>query len=196
MFVSLFAVATLGISGCLLSREAPTKYFLIDYVGDQSEERETESLYPLPVVVEDPRVATLYDRRQIVQRPEAPEVFLLNRDLWAVSPADAVRTAIYDQTRYSGLFPEVRRGARIGGESYRIRTHVETLEYLCCEGSPKALFEIEIILVDSADSPIARYDLASTDDISESVTEFVLTVNRRLTEAIDRFLEEVRAGAP
>ena len=91
--------------------------------------RESEPLFDAPVVVEDAFVAPLYDRRQIVQRPEAPEIRLLTRDLWVVGPSEAVSEALYDHFRDSGIFPQVLRSSRNVPDPYLIQARVHELEY-------------------------------------------------------------------
>ncbi len=196
----------LTLSGCLFSSDAPTRYFLIDYVdegdgtpGTAAAEREpdpAEALFNAVLIVEDPTVAPLYDRRQIVQRPEAPEVLLRNRDLWVVGAGDAVRDALYDRIRRENLFRQVGRTVRGVRDPYSVQTHIDALEYRCCARQPLAVFDIEMLLVDSQGKVLARTRSATEDEISESVTEFVLTVNRRLSRAIDQFIAEIEAASP
>jgi ABC-type uncharacterized transport system auxiliary subunit len=196
----------LTLSGCLFSSDAPTRYFLIDYVaegvnapGTAAAEREpdpAEALFDAALIVEDPTVAPLYDRRQIVQRPEAPEVLLRNRDLWVVGAGDAVRDALYDRIRRENLFRQVGRTVRGVRDPYSVQTHIDALEYRCCGDTPLAIFDIEMLLVDSQGKVLARTRSATEDEIPESVTDFVLTVNRRLSRAIDQFIAEIEAASP
>lgn len=198
-FASL-TLATLLLSGCLFPSEAPTRYFLLDYgsVEDNStdEGREPDPLFDAPVVVEDAFVAPLYDRRQIVQRPEAPEIRLLTRDLWVVGPSEAVSEALFDRFRSEGIFPEVLRSSRNAPDPYLVQARVHELEYRCCAATPRAVFEIEFLFLNPRGTVLTRTRSVSEDEISDSVTEFVLTINARLTEAIDNFISEVRAAAP
>ncbi len=199
-FASLFILVVLTLSGCLLSDDAPTRYFLIDYVGDggarDQDQDQRETPFDAAVIVEDPTVGPLYDRRQIVQRPEAPEILLRTRDLWVVSPGDAVREVVYDRLREEDLFPEVGRRIRGVPDPYVLRTHIDTLEYRCCAETPLAIFDIELMLLDAEENVVARHRSATEDEIPASVTEFVLTVNRRLSEAIDQLVAEIRTAAP
>ncbi|MFP4430163.1 MAG: ABC-type transport auxiliary lipoprotein family protein [Spirochaetaceae bacterium] len=179
---------------------------MIDYVAEggsssgttaaEPEVDPAEALFDAALIVEDPTVAPLYDRRQIVQRPEAPEVLLLTRDLWVVGPSDAVRDALYDRIRRENLFRQVGRTVRGVRDPYLVQTYIDVLEYRCCSGPPVALLDIEMLLVDSEGKVVARTRSATEDEISESVTEFVVTVNRRLSRAIDRFVAEIEAASP
>ncbi len=197
-FASLLILVVSTLSGCLFSSDAPTRYFLIDYLGETGVEQQGQAPFDAAVVVEDPTVAPLFDRRQIVQRPEAPEIVLRTRDLWVVSPGDAVREVVYDRLRRENFFSEVEVGRRILGaqDPYVLRTHVDALEYRCCAETPLAIFDVELILFDAEGNAIARHRSATEDEIPASVTEFVLTVNRRLSAAIDQFLAEIRTAAP
>ncbi len=197
-FVSLVLVVV-SLSGCLFSNEAPTAYYLLSYGGDNAVSTEGSSAAPrfdALVVVEEALVSPLYSRRQIVQRLQPPEILLLTRNLWAVSPSDAVQEAIFDHVRHRGIFADVVRSARIREASYRIRSLVNKLEYRCCETTPTAVFDIEILLLDPEDKVVARYAVSARDEVEGSLTEFVLAVNRRLTEAIDGCVAEVESIAP
>jgi ABC-type uncharacterized transport system auxiliary subunit len=178
---------------------------LIDYVSEgnggsgttaDGEPDPQEALFDIAVIVEDPTVAPLYDRRQIVQRPEAPEVLLRNRDLWVVGAGNAVRDVLYDRIRRANLFRQVGRTVRGVRDPYLVQTHIDALEYRCCGDTPLAIFDIEMLLVDSEGTVIARKRSATEDEIPESVTEFVLTVNRRLSRAVDQFITEIEAASP
>jgi uncharacterized lipoprotein YmbA len=119
------------LTACLSGRSQPTHYYTLPYTGDfvaSSGQPDVGSLRLL-----EPEIASIYDRRQIVQRVSPTQIRYLPQELWAVRLSDTLGEAVRSAVEQSGLFsrvvPWTARADLRRQAQYALETEIALMEY-------------------------------------------------------------------
>lgn len=118
------------ILGLLLGCSPPkeTRYYLLEYVPQPSQERLARGPWPARVRLKDFSIAEAYRRNQIVYRASAHEMRFYNYELWAVKPEYLVTDMLFRHFRDARMFQELTRSVEQEEADYILKGEVTALE--------------------------------------------------------------------
>jgi uncharacterized lipoprotein YmbA len=195
VLLSIAVLTVLGCASAAFDRSRTTNYYVLEFDGDAFERTGTTERIAAAgtigaaVVVDDARVAAMFDRRQLLQRLEGPLVRYRSQDLWAVSPPAAIGDLLRDGVEQSGLFSGVTYGRDAAGR-YVLASRIETLTHYCCEERSEAEVAGAFVLLDAVSQEelvLREFSRREALDTRES-REFVVAVARLLSEELAYFL--------
>jgi ABC-type uncharacterized transport system auxiliary subunit len=185
----LLAGVVVALTSCAGQESSPTSYYVLAYFQTDESPRFEEPHFRDDVVVLEPTVDAVFDRRQIVRRVSPTELRYLLNDLWAVPPSDAFERAIREALSETGAFPRVYQERRDVDPRYRVASLVRAVELVDQDdGPPLVHFEVELQLIDGN-----RLVSQSTVSVQEPIETggtgaFVDEVSRILSRSIDELV--------
>lgn len=208
--VFIVLVALVGV-GCVTRGRNVTSYYVLEFdeaALDRVVELETDadsdstaargqggtlgSGAASAVIVEEAEVASMFDRRQLLQRREGPVVRYLSSHLWAVSPSRAVGEFVREGVEHLGFFEEVAFGRR-NGARYEVKTRIDSLTHYCCEGAVSGEVAGAFVLVEAeSGDELLRHEFSRRAELAdEELRTFVEAVTEGLSEELALFLAEI-----
>lgn len=198
-FAGLLGILLLPLllGGCVFFRSNETHYYLFEY--DTPETERTDSSDPASqsqplirgsLIVEEPVVSPIYERRQIVQRTQGPQLTFLSNDLWVVNPSSGVQRLLLDRLREARLFGSVEPARRDLPGDYRLTSSVDRLELDIREESARARVSLGLLLRRTSSGEIVLTGGGSRSrELSEPTPyRFAVAVNEILREEIEAFI--------
>lgn len=183
------------VSAACLTAPAPPppNYYVIDY--QQSADAAGTPAQPVSavVLVLDGRVNRTYERRQIVQRSDGPQIVYLAGEMWGVDLGVAFADLVADSLRARTVFTEIHRQHRTVRPELEIHSELRVLEHICCDGPPRARVMAVLTLRRAADEGVlVEHRFERRDPLPDrEIATFVLRVNAVMLEEIDEFADRI-----
>ncbi|MFP4566077.1 MAG: ABC-type transport auxiliary lipoprotein family protein [Spirochaetaceae bacterium] len=188
-------VFLVGLTGCLSRPGTPTNYYVLEFDGSVAgapPERPAAEVAGPAVIVQDAEVASMFDRRQLLQRLEGPLVRYRSGELWAVSPSTAVAELVREGVERSPHFGSVNSGRRAAGR-YEVTVRIDALTHYCCDRVAEGEVAGELALLDlRTGRAVIRHSFERREELADEVPRtFVEAVARLLSEEVVAFLDKV-----
>lgn len=186
-------------SGCYFGKTLESSYYILEYIPNISEARETKGVYPYTLRMRDFSIAESYRRSQIVYRKSALQMQFYSYHLWAVDPERMVNDMLVKHLKSAHLFENITRSVESFAPDFYLDGDVQAIEEYDTEDQWYAHLAIEYKLENTKTNQIIwrktfdlRKKVAQQEPIYlvREITALLETMNNKVVEELDIALDE------
>jgi ABC-type uncharacterized transport system auxiliary subunit len=183
------------VSGCLSEKNVITRYYTIEWSGNQIEAGTANTpLIPGRCEIDQVEISPMYEKTQIVNRSGSNEVTYYKYHQWAIRPSMAVMEVIRTYLEDADVFESVSARYSRNIPDYRFSTNIRRLEVIESKNLFQAHLELDLKLINNADGRILiEHQADRTEALAKKeLNLFASAISNMLVSELGTFEELIR----
>ncbi|MCK5519978.1 MAG: membrane integrity-associated transporter subunit PqiC, partial [Candidatus Marinimicrobia bacterium] len=179
---------------CSSQKQSLTNHYVLEYYSHlEREELEQNEPFPYSVIIKDPIIPVIYDRRQIVIRHFGPRITYADNDLWAVPLSEIIPQLINTRFNRYKIFNLAQREFLNQRPEFEIVTDIRYVEALKFENKMQARLVMDFYLRKAGEENyIIKHSVNKEESlIDNNLENFVQKVNDLILKETDDFAAKI-----